>query len=182
MTYGAAYENPPEINWRDLITRKALSIGGLALLAVTLAAIVSLATWHVGDPSLSHATDAPVSNLLGLPGAIFADLAMQFFGLAVIALLYPAVLTGWHMLRGRKPRSGLAQTFAALGGAWFPLDMTGEAFAAVGHLTPAAWAIDGLENIVVRGLGLESALLPAGIVLGYAVLFFAAAVWRFRFE
>jgi ABC-2 type transport system permease protein len=72
--------------------------------------------------------------------------------------------------------------FSALGGAWFPLDMTGEAFATIGHLTPTAWAMDGFENVIVRGLGLNSVLLPAGILLAYAVAFFGLAVWRFRFE
>lgn len=72
--------------------------------------------------------------------------------------------------------------FSALGGAWFPLDITGRAFAAIGHLMPSAWAMDGFENIIVRGLGLNSVLLPAGILLAYAVVFFGLAVWRFRFE
>jgi ABC-2 type transport system permease protein len=72
--------------------------------------------------------------------------------------------------------------FSALGGAWFPLDITGEAFATIGHLMPTAWAMDGFENIVLRGLGLSSVLLPAGILLAYAVAFFGLAVWRFRFE
>jgi len=72
--------------------------------------------------------------------------------------------------------------FSALGGAWFPLDITGQAFATIGHLTPTAWAMDGFQNIVQRGLGLSSVLLPAGILLAYAVAFFGLAVWRFRFE
>lgn len=72
--------------------------------------------------------------------------------------------------------------FSALGGAWFPLDITGRAFAAIGHLMPTAWAMDGFENIIVRGLGLNSVLLPAGILLAYTVAFFGLAVWRFRFE
>jgi ABC-2 type transport system permease protein len=72
--------------------------------------------------------------------------------------------------------------FSALGGAWFPLDITGRAFAAIGHLMPSAWAMDGFENIIVRGLGLSSVLLPAGILLAYAVAFFGLAVWRFEFE
>jgi len=72
--------------------------------------------------------------------------------------------------------------FSALGGAWFPLDVTGKTFAAIGHLMPTAWAMDGFQNIVLRGLGLSSVLLPAGILLAYAVAFFALAVWRFRFE
>jgi ABC-2 type transport system permease protein len=71
---------------------------------------------------------------------------------------------------------------SALGGAWFPLDITGETFSTIGHFTPTAWAMDGFQNIVMRGLGLESVLLPAGILLAYAAVFFALAVWRFKFE
>jgi ABC-2 type transport system permease protein len=72
--------------------------------------------------------------------------------------------------------------FASLGGAWFPLEVAGEAFTTIGKLTPSAWAMDGLQNIVVRGQGLNSVLLPAGILLAYAAAFFGLAVWRFRFE
>jgi ABC-2 type transport system permease protein len=72
--------------------------------------------------------------------------------------------------------------FAALGGAWFPLEVAGETFATIGHVTPTAWAMDGLQNIVARGQGLSSVLLPAGILLAYAAAFFAVAVWQFRFE
>jgi ABC-2 type transport system permease protein len=71
---------------------------------------------------------------------------------------------------------------SGLGGAWMPLEFTPEAFQTVGHLTPTAWAIDGFENVIVRGLGLDSVLLPAGILLAYAIVFFAIAVWRFEFE
>ena len=72
--------------------------------------------------------------------------------------------------------------FAGLGGAWFPLEVAGGAFATIGHLMPTAWAMDGLQNIVVRGQGLGSVLMPAGILLAYAAAFFGLAVWQFRFE
>lgn len=72
--------------------------------------------------------------------------------------------------------------FASLGGAWFPLEVAGKAFAAIGHLTPTAWAMDGFQNVVLRGLGLNSVLFPAGILLAYAAAFFGLAVWRFRYE
>jgi ABC-2 type transport system permease protein len=72
--------------------------------------------------------------------------------------------------------------FTSMGGAWFPLEGTSKAFAAIGHLMPTAWAMDGFQNIILRGLGLNSVLLPAGILLAYAVMFFGLAVWRFRFE
>jgi ABC-2 type transport system permease protein len=52
----------------------------------------------------------------------------------------------------------------ALAGAWFPLEVTGPAFNFIGHLTPGAWAMDGFQNIVLRGLGFSSVLLPAAIV------------------
>ena len=41
--------------------------------------------------------------------------------------------------------------FAALGGAWFPLEVAGKAFAAIGHIMPTAWAMDGFQNILIRG-------------------------------
>jgi ABC-2 type transporter. len=70
--------------------------------------------------------------------------------------------------------------FSALGGTWFPLETTGGAFAAIGRAMPSAWAMNGLQNILIRGLGLESAWLPALMLFVYALGFFGLAVWRFR--
>ena len=72
--------------------------------------------------------------------------------------------------------------FAGLGGAWFPLESSGQAFSIIGHLTPAAWAIDGFQNILVRGLSLPSVWLPAVILLAYAAGFFGLAVWRLKLD
>ncbi len=69
--------------------------------------------------------------------------------------------------------------FSALGGAWFPLEGAGPAFAALGRVLPSAWAMTGFQNILLRGLGAQSALLPAAVLGGYALLFFALAAWRF---
>ena len=70
--------------------------------------------------------------------------------------------------------------FSALGGTWFPLEVSGGAFAAIGRLMPSAWAMNGIQNILIRGLGLESVILPVAMLLAYAGLFFLLAVWRFR--
>jgi ABC-2 type transport system permease protein len=72
--------------------------------------------------------------------------------------------------------------FSALGGTWFPLETAGGAFAAIGRWMPSAWAMNGLQNILIRGLAFSSVLLPAGILLVYAAGFFGLAVWRFRRE
>lgn len=63
-----------------------------------------------------------------------------------------------------------------LGGVWLPLKVTGEAFQTVGHLLPTAWAMDGIQNIIVRGLGLGSVLLPAGIMPAYEMVLFVSGV------
>jgi ABC-2 type transport system permease protein len=70
--------------------------------------------------------------------------------------------------------------FSAMGGTWFPLETSGGAFAAIGKALPSAWAMNGFQNILIRGLGLGSAWLPVGILLLYALGFFALAVWGFR--
>lgn len=69
--------------------------------------------------------------------------------------------------------------FSALGGTWFPLEAAGGAFGTLGKLMPSAWAMSGLQNILIRGLGLESVWMAAGILLAYAIGFFLLAVWRF---
>ena len=75
---------------------------GIALLAGVAALAASLATWTVDDPSLSYAAAKPVANILGFPGAVAADLLMQFLGLGAIALLLPVVFWGWRALFGGK--------------------------------------------------------------------------------
>lgn len=72
--------------------------------------------------------------------------------------------------------------FSALGGAWWPLEIVGKTFATVGHFTPLAWAVEGFQNIVMRGQGFTSTLLPAGMVTIFSIAFFLIALWRFRKE
>lgn len=66
---------PPALEARLIGT---LGRGGGLLLLIALAAVwASMVSWSVADPSLTHATDGPVRNALGAPGAIIADLLLQ---------------------------------------------------------------------------------------------------------
>jgi ABC-2 type transport system permease protein len=67
---------------------------------------------------------------------------------------------------------------AGLGGAMAPLEIAGETFQAIGHLSPIAWAMDGFKNISVRGLGVQAALMPSAALFAYALFFFVVAAWR----
>ncbi|HEX2538080.1 MAG TPA: DNA translocase FtsK 4TM domain-containing protein, partial [Pseudolabrys sp.] len=87
---------------RDIVRRRVREVAGLALISLALLGAIALATWSVQDPSLSHATHKPTLNLLGYPGAIFSDLAMQLLGLAAVALLAPEALLGWRLLTHRE--------------------------------------------------------------------------------
>ena len=71
---------------------------------------------------------------------------------------------------------------SGLGGDWVPLEFTSPAFQTIGHFTPVAWAMDGFQNIIMRGMGLESVLLPAVVLLGFSAACFGIAVWRFEYE
>ena len=88
-------------HFRDILRRRFSELAGLALITLALLGAVALASWSVQDPSLSHATQTPIRNLLGFPGAIFADLAMQLLGLAAVMLLAPEMLLGWRLLSHR---------------------------------------------------------------------------------
>ncbi|MEM7695222.1 MAG: DNA translocase FtsK 4TM domain-containing protein [Pseudomonadota bacterium] len=85
-----------------LFARRAIGglIGG-ALLCVALFLALALATWKVGDPSLTHATAAPAKNLMGSAGAALADPIMQMFGLAAPLIIVPFPLWGVRLLTGR---------------------------------------------------------------------------------
>jgi ABC-2 type transport system permease protein len=69
---------------------------------------------------------------------------------------------------------------AALGGAWVPLQFTGAAFQKVAHATPGALIIDAYENVVQRGLGVSSVLMPCALLLACATSLAVLAVLRFR--
>src|SRR5262245_20459441 len=86
---------------RTSVGRRMREAGGCLLIALACLAGLALATWSVQDPSLSHATSAPIRNMLGAPGAIAADLMMQLFGLAAIALVLPIAVWGWRLVSHR---------------------------------------------------------------------------------
>ena len=70
--------------------------------------------------------------------------------------------------------------FSALGGAWFPLEASSGAFAAIGRLLPSAWAMNGYQSILIRGLGFGAIVTPTLALLAYALGFFALAILIFR--
>ncbi len=77
---------------------------------------------------------------------------------------------------------GTSMMMAALGGAWWPLDITPPFMQQIGHLLPSAWAMDGFQSVILRGAGVAQVAQPALVLLGFAAVFFGLGIWRFRYE
>ncbi|HEY6994463.1 MAG TPA: DNA translocase FtsK 4TM domain-containing protein, partial [Xanthobacteraceae bacterium] len=86
---------------REALHRRLRELGGLILIVLAALLGLALVTWSVQDPSLSHATNAPVRNMLGVSGAIVADLLIQLFGVAALALVLPVAIWGWRLASHR---------------------------------------------------------------------------------
>ena len=70
----------------------------------------------------------------------------------------------------------------ALGGSIFPL-FRAEGFVGIlSRLTPSAWGIEGYMGLVADNWTLAQTAPNILALLGFAIVFFAVAVWRFSFE
>ena len=104
-------------NWIGSFARRNLTAAaGIGILLLLAMITLALATWHVDDPSLSNATNQPALNLLGYPGAVVADLMMQFFGVAAPLLLLPPGFWAWRMITGSIRRVRATSAAAWIGG------------------------------------------------------------------
>ncbi|TIL69368.1 FtsK/SpoIIIE family DNA translocase [Mesorhizobium sp.] len=166
---------------RAFARRQVGRLLGAGLFALVAFGVASLATWNVADPSFSHATDNVVTNAMGYVGAVFSDLAIQFFGLAAVAALVPAVVWGFLLFsaRGvdRLPKRGLA---------WFGYAVLAAAMAGC-VVPPKTWPLPtGLGGVfgdmVLKIPGLVVGGYPTGLIASVlAVLLAAPALWLFAY-
>ena len=63
----------------DRLVSMLARLGGVFACVLLAACWVSLITWSATDPSLTQANGGSVRNLLGMPGAVSADLLLQTF-------------------------------------------------------------------------------------------------------
>jgi len=76
----------------------------------------------------------------------------------------------------------LSTAMAMLGGCYWPLDITPPVMQQIARFTPTGWAMIALKDTVARGMGVEAVLLPVGVLLGMAALFFVVGIARLRLE
>src|SRR5690606_5876429 len=109
---------------------------GIALLVVIAAVWASMVSWSIADPSLTHATDGPVRNALGAPGAIIADLMLQTLGLAAAVALLPLMIWACELV--------LSEHIAGLRAkaTYYPFAILGMAGAVSALPGSASWPIE----------------------------------------
>jgi ABC-2 type transport system permease protein len=76
----------------------------------------------------------------------------------------------------------LTLTMSALGGCLMPTTIMPSFLQTLSRFIPHAWAMQGFQDVLVRGYGLAGILPEAGVLLGFAAVFFLIGVWRFRFD
>jgi ABC-2 type transport system permease protein len=112
-----------------------------------------------------------------------ATLAMfAAFGLAAVAF---GTMLG-TFVKTEAQASGislaLGMTMAMLGGCWYPRELFPETVQQITLALPTTWSMIGMNDILLRGQDLAGVLPVVGVLCGFAAVFLAVGVWRFRYE
>ena len=109
-------------------------------------------------------------------------LIMLAFALCVTALSFAL----GSFVKDETQAAGLTNllgiSLAALGGAWWSLEVVPELMRTVGHISPVAWAMDGYTSLIFENGDLGTVYPSILILLGAAVVFFVFGVRRFRYD
>lgn len=76
----------------------------------------------------------------------------------------------------------LAVTLAALGGMMVPSFIMPGFLQSIAWFTPHAWALSGYQDVIVRGLSINDIIPETLVLVGFAIVFFSVALFRFRFN
>jgi ABC-2 type transport system permease protein len=70
----------------------------------------------------------------------------------------------------------------AIGGCWWPLEVVPRWMQLLGHISPAAWAMDGLYGLLAFGKGAGVVVVPCLVLLAYAAVLIYAGARTFKTE
>jgi len=76
----------------------------------------------------------------------------------------------------------IGMLMAMLGGCWYPIELFPAALRNAAQALPTYWAMQGFLDIAVRGQGPAGVLQECAVLLGFALVFFAVGITRFKYE
>ncbi len=129
-----------------------------------------------------------------LQAGILLGMGVLWFGIdfgdplaaGLLVVIYGVIAAAAGMLLGavvRTPGQAVAIAVPAgivlgmLGGCMWPLSVVGPAMQRIGHLTPQAWAMDAWNLIINDGAGVAAVATELAVLIGFAVVLSALAVW-----
>lgn len=69
-----------------------------------------------------------------------------------------------------------SMVMALLDGCWYPIELFPEVVRNIVKILPTTWAMQGMLDILLRGQGVAGILPEAGVLLGFAAVFFTIGV------
>jgi ABC-2 type transport system permease protein len=115
----------------------------------------------------------------------------SFIGFAALAVALCVLNAAFGLMLAAIGRSAAATRGIAImatlllvmvGGAWVPSFVFPKWLQQVSLALPTRWAVDGLDAMTWRGLGLDAAVAPILVLGATAAVCIAIAIWRFRWE
>ncbi|MGI4745313.1 MAG: DNA translocase FtsK 4TM domain-containing protein [Janthinobacterium lividum] len=147
------------------IRRRLAELGGVALAAIAIAMLVALVSYNPRDPSPDTATMVQPSNMAGPVGAAFADLMLQYFGVAGLLPVLALLAWAWRI----ASRGGLGSLTLRLVALVFVLPVSASVLAGAPMLLPHAAATGPLSTLTAPVTGLVHAGWPGAAGFGGAV-------------
>ena len=177
----AMADRPVRLILTAFVLRQTLSLIGFGIFLLLALAVAALSTWNVSDPSFSYATDNVPTNLLGYSGAVFADLMMQFVGLASVVSLLPVLAFALALISGRRFDRIPARIAAWVGGTFLAAATFG-CFPPP-HTWPIPNGIGGvIGDMILRFPALFVGAYPTGVVAtGLGFVFMIPCIWLMLF-
>lgn len=129
--------------------------------------------------------------LFGVAALLGTDFGGNLPALVLTMVAYVLCITGLALalstlVENESQAGGIALfltlTLAPLGGAWWPLEIVPPLMRTVAHLSPVAWAMDAYGKLIWFDGTLTHVLLPVGVLLAMAAVFFTFGALRFEYE
>ena len=126
--------------------------------------------------------------LLGNPAL---NLGVHPEGLIAVSLATAAAASGLGLLVATLAKTAeaagglgalIAVMMAAIGGCFVPAFIMPAFMQTLSKAVPHAWALQGYQDVLVRGYSLGQVMPEVGVLLIFAAAFFGLALWRFRFD
>ena len=71
-------------------------------------------------------------------------------------------------------------TMCAVGGCWWPIDLEPRWMRQVALAFPTTWAMEAFNDLMIRRRGIEAALRPTAVMLGFGLLYLVVGLLLFR--